>query len=134
MSQALVVVLSTSGQTARSFVDAMVNESRDMSAPLTLLAIKMVADRLILPKASFPTKTVAYSMVSTPDTMNWIRHQNVSKVIICDFGGRGNSFVGLHTAQRPIQRTAGHTHRYRIRSETSHTGQDEADVPTNCAR
>ena len=94
LSNALVISLSASGKTARGFTDELVNNREPHTGPLALLAISSVTEGL-LPSASFPTKTASYSDVDSSKTLDWIVRQKTGRIVIVDFGGRGNSLEQL---------------------------------------
>lgn len=95
LSSAVVVSLSASGKTARGFTDGLVNNRSSLSQPLGLLAITSTQNKSLIPKASFPTSTVSYDDMTSSETLNWIARQKPEKIIVVDFGGRGDSLVRL---------------------------------------
>jgi hypothetical protein len=52
----------------------------------------------LLPRASFSTKVVSYEGMVTDETLAWVRDRTPRKVVVVDFGGRGDSLIRLHDA------------------------------------
>ena len=98
LSRAVVISLSASGKTARAFTHGLVNRRAPNAKPLALLAITSNKDSNIIPEASFPTLTVDYDATADDKTMSWIARQQPSKIVLADFGGRGNSLQKLLSA------------------------------------
>lgn len=98
LRRAVVVSLSASGKTARAFNDACLNNDRHV---LGFLAITSRVDGTLLPtKTSIPTKTVSYDQATSSDTMAFITSKRPDKIVIVDFGGRGDSLTSLILAVR----------------------------------
>lgn len=95
LSSAVVINLSASGKTARAFTDQLVNNRPAATGPLGLLAITSNANSNLLRPASFKTKTVSYDAAFDLATLSWINSLNPSRLVIPDFGGRGNSLQQL---------------------------------------
>ena len=98
LSSAVVISLSASGKTARGFTDALINHRSAGTGPLGLLAITSTARDDLVPKAAFPTAVVSYQTATDPETLSWVALQRCRKIVIADFGGRGDSCVQLHEA------------------------------------
>jgi hypothetical protein len=94
ITSAVVIALSASGKTARGFLFELATHRAPGDNPLGLLSITSAKNNDFVPKASFPTKTVSYQQANDGETMDWIAERNPSKIVIVDFGGRGDS---LHT-------------------------------------
>lgn len=98
ISQAVVINLSAGGKTAVSFADALINDREPGTGPLGLLSITGSSGHISTSGNSFPTKTVSYDAMTDNETLKWIALQNPSKIVVCDFGGRGDSFIRLQQA------------------------------------
>ena len=94
LTSAVVIALSASGKTARGFLFELAAHRAPEDNPLGLLSITSAKNSDFVPKASFPTKTVSYQQANDSGTMDWIAEQKPSKIVVVDFGGRGDS---LHT-------------------------------------
>lgn len=97
ITSAVVVILSASSKTARSAAYHLAKR-RSSAGPLGMLqitsspaAISEAANNL---KSTIPIKVVDYSDVS--DALRWMAGLKPSKIVILDFGGRGNAVSGLH--------------------------------------
>jgi hypothetical protein len=98
LSSAVVISLSASGKTALGFQEALVNRQETADQPSGLLAVTSSASDKLLSKASFPTKVVSYEDMVGDETLAWLRDRTPRKVVVVDFGGRGDSLVRLHGA------------------------------------
>lgn len=94
LSSAVVVVLSASGKTARGFIHELISHRSLEESPLGMLSVTSALKADFVPKASFPTRTVSYQQADGDESLEWIESQKPTKVVIVDFGGRGDS---LHT-------------------------------------
>ena len=105
LSSAVVVSLSASGKTARGFTNALINRRSPGKGPLGLLGITSIKNSNFIPKASFPTKTVLYEKLADNETMDWIANTRPNKIVVADFGGRGDSLTRLlDTLERRFQK------------------------------
>lgn len=96
LSGAVVVSLSASGKTARSFNDACLNNRKPGTGPLGFVAVTGRADgSLLAAEGSIPTMTVSYGQATSSDTLDFIVSKSPNKVVIVDFGGRGDSLSSL---------------------------------------
>jgi hypothetical protein len=102
LSTAVVIALSASGKTARGFLHEIINHRSAEDNPLGLLSITSAPTSDFIPKASFPTKTVSYEQANSSESLDWIAKQNPTKVVIVDFGGRGNSLLNLLDALKTL--------------------------------
>lgn len=91
LSSAMLVSLSASGKTARSFAYHLSNRPAS-AGPLGLLQvtssplpISVAAENLQPP---YPTREVAYSEIC--ESLEWIASLKASKIVIVDFGARAN--------------------------------------------
>ncbi|CZT51342.1 uncharacterized protein RSE6_12472 [Rhynchosporium secalis] len=92
LKSAVVVSLSASSKTARSFAYHLA--SRQASAgPLALLQITAFSD-LKSPASQFPIQTLDYSEVFDRSG-TWTTHHSPSKIVVADFGARGNALAQL---------------------------------------
>ncbi|KAK3058288.1 hypothetical protein LTR09_001366 [Extremus antarcticus] len=97
LTSAVVISLSASGKTPRAFTEALVHRGPS-EGPLGFLAITSTVKSSLCPKAAFPTKIVEYANMADNETMEWIQAQRPKKIVIADFGGRGDSLFRLHEA------------------------------------
>ena len=94
LSSAVVVNLAASTKTARVFSYYLSRKSGD-SAPLGLLQVTSAvsrieeADRNL--STSVPSKVVGYGEIDSKESCEWLVSCNASKIVILDFGGRGNA-------------------------------------------
>ncbi|EKV04415.1 hypothetical protein Pdw03_5209 [Penicillium digitatum] len=94
LSSAVVVNLAASTKTARVF-SSYVSRKPNGSAPLGLLQVTSAvsrieeADRIF--STSVPSKVVGYGTVGSRESAEWLASWKPSKIVIMDFGGRGNS-------------------------------------------
>ena len=95
LSSAVVISLSASGKTARGFTDGLINNRSTGTGPLGLLAITSIPSSDFLSKASFPTKALSYDAMIESDTLGWLAAQKPRKIVVTDFGGRGDSLLRL---------------------------------------
>ena len=96
LASAVVVSLSASSKTARSFTYHL-SQRPAAGRPLGLLQVtsspspvSKAAENL---RSSFPIKTVAYNDVH--DSLKWMAGLKASKIVIADFGARANSLDRL---------------------------------------
>ncbi len=96
LSSAILITLSASSKTARSFAYHL-SQRPNLSGPLGLLQvtsspepISKAAENL---QSSFQTRTISYSEV--PESLNWMAGRTASKIIIVDFGARDNTLDQL---------------------------------------
>jgi hypothetical protein len=94
LSHAVVISLSASGKTARSCAWHLAQRPKT-SGPLGILQISSSPN--IGPKYRLPmaTRTVTYNDISSAETLEWVTRLNPSRIVILDFGGRGNSLDDL---------------------------------------
>ena len=95
LSSAIAISLSASGKTARGFTDGLINNRSTNTGPLGLFAITSITRKDFIPKPSFSTKSVTYASVTDSDTLDWIAQLNPKKIVVADFGGRGDSLPKL---------------------------------------
>ena len=95
LSSAVVVALSASGKTARGFIHHLKHDRSSDEGPLGLLSITAARIKTFVPESSLPAKTVAYEDATGKETMDWMISQRPRKVVVVDFGGRGNSLYTL---------------------------------------
>ncbi|KAJ5926268.1 hypothetical protein N7516_008041 [Penicillium verrucosum] len=89
-----LVNLAASTKTARVF-SYYLSRKPDSSAPLGLLQVTSAMSRIQeadrnLP-TSVPSKVVAYGDVDCTESAEWLASRRPSKIVIVDFGGRGNA-------------------------------------------
>ena len=96
LSRTLLVSLSASGKTARSFAYNVLRRSKS-SGPLGFLQVtsspSSIADVPQILKSPVRTKAISYSDIS--DTMEWVAGLNPSRVVVVDFGARENALASL---------------------------------------
>lgn len=105
LSKALVVSLSAGGRTARAFAHALARERREKaSGPLGFLAVSSSKDASFLPDcATFPTHVLSYADLQSSHAEAWFSGLAPERIVILDFGGRGDSLEQLqHTLQKRI--------------------------------
>lgn len=95
LSNAVVISLSASSKTARGFTNAVVHDRKPGTTPLGLLAITGSPDPELIPKASFANKVIGYDDVQSKETLTWIQSLSPSRIIILDFGARGEALPDL---------------------------------------
>lgn len=95
LSSAVVVALSASGRTARSFADNIFNERPAESGPLALVAITSNAHANVYRQPRIPTNVVSYKDMSSQGTFDWMAPHKPKKIVVIDFGGRDNAFDAL---------------------------------------
>ncbi|PIA95687.1 hypothetical protein CB0940_10712 [Cercospora beticola] len=108
LSKAVVVSLSASGRTARAFAHALARERReDASGPLGFLAVSSSTDGSFIPEiATFPTQVIQYADLQSSHVGDWIANLAPDKIVVLDFGGRGDSLEQLqHTLQECLPGT-----------------------------
>ncbi|CAI7665223.1 unnamed protein product [Penicillium viridicatum] len=94
LSSAVVVNLAASTKTARVF-SYYLSRKPGSSAPLGLLQVTSAvsriqeADRNL--STSVPSKVVAYGDVDSKESAEWLASCRPEKIVIVDFGGRGNA-------------------------------------------
>lgn len=98
LRSAVVISLSASGKTARAFNHTVASQRAKGSGPLGFLAITGQRNQSLAPKATFPTNVVTYEESTADSTMEWIKARNPSKVVITDFGARGDALPQLGKA------------------------------------
>lgn len=92
LSNAVIVSLSASGKTARS-CEWHLSQRPKASGPLGILQITSTPNIGI--EGPIAKQTIAYGDVSRAETLKWIARLNPSKIVVLDFGGRGNSLDNL---------------------------------------
>ncbi|PPJ52129.1 hypothetical protein CBER1_10247 [Cercospora berteroae] len=100
LSKAVVVSLSASGRTARAFAHAVARDkSHKASGPLGFLAVSSSTDGSFLPDfATFPTQVISYANLDSSHVGDWIANLVPDRIVILDFGGRGDSLEQLQHA------------------------------------
>ncbi|KAJ0310528.1 hypothetical protein COL5a_008052 [Colletotrichum fioriniae] len=89
LSSAVVVSLSASSRTGRSFSWNLARGRKPDGGPLALLQATSTPGSLrAIPKAAFEIKTVNYSELAAKDTIDWIAKLQPKRVVVADFGGR----------------------------------------------
>ncbi|KXH42784.1 hypothetical protein CNYM01_03807 [Colletotrichum nymphaeae SA-01] len=89
LSSAVVVSLSASSRTGRSFSWNLARDRKSGAGPLALLQATSAPESLSAgPKAAFEIKTVNYSELAAKDTIDWIAKLQPKRVVVADFGGR----------------------------------------------
>lgn len=105
LSSAILVSLSASGKTARSFA-YHVSHRPSSAGPLGLLQVTSspspIAEAAEAFKSAYPTKTIAYSEIS--DSLDWMVGLRASKMVVLDFGSRGTALDHLleSTKNHPV--------------------------------
>jgi len=101
LSRAVVVSLSASGKTARSFNDACLNNRKPGTGPLGFVAVTSKIDgSLLTASTSIPARTVSYASATSSDTLDFMASKSPNKIVIVDFGGRGDSLASLISATK----------------------------------
>lgn len=98
LSGAVVISLSGSGRTARSFTDNVFHERQAGTRPLAFLAITSNANANVFRNPPIPTQIVPYKDMTSDGTFAWISKHKPSKIVVVDFGGRDNAFDTLFPA------------------------------------
>ncbi|KAJ6186545.1 hypothetical protein N7519_007846 [Penicillium mononematosum] len=90
LSSAVVVNLAASTKTARVFSYYLSRKSGS-SAPLVTAAVSRIreADRNL--PSSVASKVVGYGDINSKESAEWLASRKASKIVIIDFGGRGNA-------------------------------------------
>lgn len=98
LSSALLVSLSASGKTARSFAYHFERREKER-APVGFLQITSAVEGLSqATKAAappFPSKSIGYSEISDSQSIEWIKNLGPSKIVILDFGARDGALHKL---------------------------------------
>ena len=94
LTSAVVISLSTSGRTARSFTDTILNCRQAGEGPLGLLGITATGGDL-MKSSKIPTKVVPYQQMMADSTYKWISERKAKKIVVLDFGGRERAFDKL---------------------------------------
>ncbi|KAJ5462429.1 hypothetical protein N7530_010634 [Penicillium desertorum] len=94
LSSAVVVNLAASTKTARVFSYYLSRKSGS-SAPLGLLQVTSAVSRIKeadrnLP-SSVPSNVIGYGDIGSKESAKWLAGCKASKIVIVDFGGRGNA-------------------------------------------
>jgi hypothetical protein len=92
LSSAVIVSLSASGKTARS-CGWHLSQRPKASGPLGILQI--TSNPNIGTEGRIATRTIAYGDVFRAGTLEWIARFEPSRIVVLDFGGRGNSLDNL---------------------------------------
>lgn len=97
LSKAVVVSLSASGRTARAFAHALARQHGPR--PLGFLAVSSSTDGSFVPDfTTFPTKVISYADLQSSHVGDWIANFAPDKIVVLDFGGRGDSLEQLQHA------------------------------------
>ncbi|KAI9785102.1 MAG: hypothetical protein M1816_000513 [Peltula sp. TS41687] len=88
LSSALVISLSASCKTARSFAWLLSHARVPSAGPVALLQVTSSPSSVSSDSSSFPSKTISYASISEPETLEWIANRKSSRVVIVDFGAR----------------------------------------------
>lgn len=108
LSRAVIISMSASGKTARGFGNAVFHDRKAVTEPLGFLAVTESQDPDLIPPASFATKVVRYQSLREKATFDWIKKIAPSKIIVLDFGARGQSLstllqsVNTHISDVPV--------------------------------
>ncbi|KAI9042433.1 DUF2855 family protein [Aspergillus affinis] len=115
VSSAVVIALGASAKTARLFTYNFARRSANL--PLGYLLVSSSPEPLISPAASsgFPVRAVSYDELEK--SADWLADRKPTKLVIVDFGGRGDSLrrlcelikhtEGLKTSKRVIIHVGG---------------------------
>lgn len=98
LSSAVVISLSGSGRTARSFTDSIFHDRPTGAGPLSFLAITSNPKANVFRSPPIPTEVVPYQDMTAESTFAWIARQKPKKIVVVDFGGRDNAFDTLFAA------------------------------------
>jgi hypothetical protein len=90
LSHAVIVSLSASSKTARSCAWHLAQRPKN-SGPLGLLQISSSPNIGSEDRSPIKTRTIAYNDISSAETLEWVSGLKPSRIVILDFGGRGNS-------------------------------------------
>ncbi|OHF03174.1 hypothetical protein CORC01_01558 [Colletotrichum orchidophilum] len=103
LSSAVVVNLSASSRTGRSFSWNLARDRTSGSGPLALLQATSAPESLTPgPNAAFEVKTVNYDSLTSNDTIDWIVRLKPKRVVVADFGGPPKVMEEFHEAIRSI--------------------------------
>ncbi|GAB7360284.1 hypothetical protein MBLNU230_g8042t1 [Neophaeotheca triangularis] len=98
VSEAVVIALSAGDRTARTFIDAFLHERERSLKPLGLLAVTAGVSADLVAGAEYPSMTIGYAESSSEDMMAWVEGLKPRRVVIADFGARGNALQDLLAA------------------------------------
>ncbi|OLN81988.1 hypothetical protein CCHL11_09238 [Colletotrichum chlorophyti] len=99
LSSALVVSLSASSKTGRSFTWNLARNRKPDHGPLAVLQAASAPGSLPpAPKAGFEIKTVAYDDLVSQETLEWIVKLQPKRVVLVDFGGPSKVTEKFHDA------------------------------------
>lgn len=111
LSSAVVIVLAASSKTGRSVVWNL-GDRAPGNGPLALLQATSDATQP-LPlnrRATFDSKTVSYTDLTSSDTMSWVADRKPSRIIVVDNGGPFGTVQRIHDAtQEALGASAGFT-------------------------
>ena len=98
LSSAVVVSISASGKTARSFAYFFERRSKE-TAPLGFLQVTSAVEGLSqatkTAEPAFPSKTVGYGDISDAELIQWMKDLSPTKIVILDFGARDGALKQL---------------------------------------
>ena len=96
LSSAVLVSLSASSKTARSFAYHL-SQRPTSAGPLGLLQVTSspapISEAAETLQPSYPTRMIAYSGIS--DALDWMRSLKATKIVIVDFGARADALEQL---------------------------------------
>ena len=102
LTSAVVVNLSASTKTARSFAWHLAHARQAGTGPLGTLAVTSSTSTALSDQSPFPTKTIDYASVTHPDALAWTAALQPGRIVIVDFGGRGNALEQLLDGMRTL--------------------------------
>ncbi|PQE20810.1 hypothetical protein CJF30_00002132 [Rutstroemia sp. NJR-2017a BBW] len=94
LSHAVVISLSASGKTARSCAWHLAQRPKTSGA-LGILQISSSPNIGSKDRLPMATRTVTYNEIPSAETLEWVTGLKPSRIVILDFGGRGNSLDDL---------------------------------------
>lgn len=102
LTHATVVLLAASGKTAISFAQQLRHARDPGSGPLAVVAVTSASSVPFLRGTGFYTSVLSYADLDAPDAdaVSTLVAGRPGRIVVCDFGARGNFAEDLHGALR----------------------------------
>ncbi|EEQ89123.1 hypothetical protein RJZ56_007676 [Blastomyces dermatitidis] len=107
MKDAVVILLAASGKNATTFAHQLKSARPAGSRPRKVIAVTSQASKAFVEVTGFYDLVCLYGDIipgRVPDAITGTLDKD-TKVIVCDFGGRGSCFTDLVTALKPLAKT-----------------------------
>ncbi|KAK5089234.1 hypothetical protein LTR70_006888 [Exophiala xenobiotica] len=91
LSSTLLIVLGAGGKSARSFMYQVATNRRDGEGPKGLMEVTSGRESPVAGlDVRFTHRTIGYDAIQSTDTLKWIENIEAKRIMILDFGGRGD--------------------------------------------